>query len=274
MEVLIVYVGQGELAAVRHGGEAVIVDSRWLEERANDIESQLRTFLKNESVVGLVLTGFDNDHADPYGVDYILDNFEPGWIMYPKYYKDTDNATEVFNVIRKYERRREGTRHPLRRISVRLDDLNSRHLKNLSRFFSYELFSPHTEDMDTSNNCSIVLKLSGLGGDGFAYLITGDTENDRWDTITRLFGDGLASDVLSAPHHGSKNAAHPKMALLVSPNTVLISAGVDNQYGHPDPKAVKLYGQVAKHVFQTNIENGVSLHTKRKGDDFLTRLVR
>ena len=61
------------------------------------------------------------------------------------------------------------------------------------------------------------------------------------------------------------------MALLVSPNTVLISAGVDNQYGHPDSKAVKLYGQVAKHVFQTNIENGVSLHTKRKGDDFLTR---
>ena len=52
-----------------------------------------------------MLTGFDNDHADPYGVGYILDNFEPDWIMYPKYYKDTDNATEVFNVIRKYERR-------------------------------------------------------------------------------------------------------------------------------------------------------------------------
>ena len=107
--------------------------------------------------------------------------------------------------------------------------------------------------MDSSNNCSIVLKLAGLDGDGFAYLITGDTENDRWDTITRLFGHGLASDVLSAPHHGSNNAAHPKMALLVSPNTVLISAGVDNQYGHPDSQAVKLYCLVAKHVFQTNV---------------------
>ena len=139
---------------------------------------------------------------------------------------------------------------------------------------NYELFSPHTEDMDNSNNCSIVLKLVGLGGDGFAYLITGDTENERWDTITRLFGDGLKSDVLSAPHHGSKNAAHPKMALLVSPNTVEISAGVDNQYGHPDPQAVKVYNRVAEHVFQTNIENGVSLHTKRQGDDFLTLLAR
>ena len=116
--------------------------------------------------------------------------------------------------------------------------------------------------------------MTGVGGDGFSYLITGDTENERWDTITRLFGKSLASDVLSAPHHGSKNAAHPKMALLVSPDTVLISAGVDNQYGHPDAKAVKLYGKVAEHVFQTNIENGVSLLTKRQDDGFITRCVR
>ena len=274
MEVLTVYVGQGELAAVRHRGEAVIVDSRWFTERADDIERQLRIFLKNQSLVGLVLTGFDNDHTDPFGVDSILEAYQPDWVMYPKYYKDSDNATEVFNVIRKHERRREGTSRPLSKISVRLDSLDSRFLNDLSRFFEYELFSPHIEDMDNSNNCSIVLKLSGIGGDGFSYLITGDTENERWDTITRLFGDGIKSDVLSAPHHGSKNAAHPKMALLVSPNTVLISAGVGNQYGHPDPQAVTLYNQIAAHVFQTNIENGVSLHTKRQGDDFLTRLTR
>ena len=274
MEVLTIYVGQGELAAVRHHGEAVIVDSRWLDDCADDIERQLGTFLKNQSVVGLVLTGFDNDHADPNGVDHILENFEPDWVMYPKYYKDTDNATEVFNVIRKHERRRENTGHTLRKISVRLDDLDTRRLNDLSQFFDYELFSPHTEDMDNSNNCSIVLKLVGLGDDGFAYLITGDTENDRWDSIVEFFGDGLKSDVLSAPHHGSKNAAHPQMALLVSPNTVKISAGVDNQYGNPDSQAVKLYSRIAEHVFQTNIENGVSLLTKRQDDDFLTLLVK
>ena len=154
MEILTVYVGQGELAAVRHRGEAVIVDSRWLDERANDIERQLGVFLKNQSVVGLVLTGFDNDHADPNGVDHILEKFEPDWVMYPKYYKDTDNATAVFNVIHKHELRRKGTSHPLHKVSVRLDDLNSRQLNNLSQNFNYELFSPHTEDMDNSNNAA------------------------------------------------------------------------------------------------------------------------
>ncbi len=274
MEALTVYVGQGELAAVRHRGEAVIVDSRWPADSAEDVERQLHSFLKNQNVVGLALTGFDNDHADPLGVDQVLDAYHPDWIMYPKYYKDTDNATAVFKVIRKHERRREGTGHPLRKVSVRLDDLDSSLMNGLSIFFEYEVFSPHIEDMDNSNNCSLVLKLTGIGGDGFAYLVTGDTENARWETITRLFGDGLKSDVLSAPHHGSKNASHPKMALLVSPNTVLISAGVDNQYGHPDSQALKIYESVAQHVFQTNVEDGVSLYTKRKDDDFETLLVK
>ena len=42
----------------------------------------------------------------------------------------------------------------------------------------------------------------------------------------------------------------------------------------PGRKAVKLYGRVAKHVFQTNIEDGVSLLTKRQGNDFITRCVK
>lgn len=274
METLTVYVGQGELIAIRHQREAVVVDSHWLEEKEDTIKHQLHIFLEEQSVSGLILTGFDSDHADPYGVDFILTIYEPDWIMYPKYYKDTDNAAEVFEVIREHEHRRKGTSHPLDRISVRLDSLDSRFLCGLSHFFQYELFSPHIEDMDNSNNCSIVLKLTGIGGDGYTYLITGDTENARWETITKLFGHALESDVLSAPHHGSKNASHPRMAQLVSPNTVLISAGVNNQYGHPDSQAIRIYQKVSEHVFQTNIEEGVSLYTKRDGNSFLTRLCK
>ena len=271
MEILTVYVGQGDLSVIRHRGEAVIVDSRWLQEREDVIEQQLLVFLKNQLVVGLVLTSFDDDHADPKGVDYILGMYEPHWVMYPEYYKYTDNATEVFEVIRDHKLRRRRS-DPLRIIPVRLDQMNSRFQDGLSNYFNYELFSPQIEDMDSSNNCSIVLKLTGLDGDGFSYLISGDTENSRWDRITSLFGYALKSDVLSAPHHGSKNASHPEMAILVSPNTVLVSAGIDNQYGHPDSQAVKIFQSVAKHVFQTNIENGVSLYTKRNGEDFSTQL--
>ena len=273
MEVLTLYVGQGNFAIVRHGTQAIAVDTRWLVDRSDDIESKVVRFLQQRHLTGIVLTGFDDDHADSVGLDWLLANYTPDWVMYPKYYKDTENAKQVFNVIGKHERRRKGTPKPLERVSVRLDRLESRYLDDLSEEFQLELFSPHIEDMDNSNNCSIVLKVEGIGPGGFSYLVTGDTENPRWDRIVELFGDALDADVLAAPHHGSKNGTHAGMALAVMPNTVLISAGVDNQYGHPDRKAVALYLRVAEHVFQTNVRAGVSWLTKRLGSDFLTRRV-
>ena len=274
MEVLTLYVGQGNFAVVRHGTQAIAVDTRWLSDRSDDIESKVGRFLQRRNLVGVVLTGLDDDHADPVGLDWLLANYTPDWVMYPKYYKDTENAKAVFNVIRKHERRRNATTSPLKRVSVRLDRLESRYLDDLAEDFALELFSPHIDDMDNSNNCSIVLKVEGIGPGGFTYLITGDTENLRWDRIVELFDDALNSDVLAAPHHGSKNAAHAGMALAVMPNTVLISAGVDNQYGHPDRKAVELYLRVAKLVFQTNVRDGISLLTRWDGSDFHTGRVR
>lgn len=273
MEVLTLYVGKGNLTVVRHGRQAIAVDTRWLAERSEDIESKVSRFLQQRDLSGIVLTGFDDDHADPVGLDWLLENYVPGWVMYPKYYKETDNAQQVFNVIRRHERRRKGTARPLERISVRLDRLESRYLDDLTEEFQLELFSPHIEDMDNSNNCSIVLKIEGIGPGGFSYLVTGDTENPRWDRIVELFGNALGADVLAAPHHGSKDAAHPGMILEVSPHTVVISAGVDNQYGHPDRKAVALYLRVAARVFQTNVRNGISLLTNRRGSKLLTRPV-
>lgn len=273
MEVLTLYVGQGNFAVVRHGTQAIAVDSRWLSEQSDAVESKVGRFLQRRYLTGVVLTGLDDDHADPVGLDWLLVNYIPDWVMYPKYYKDTENAKQVFNVIGKHERRRKGGPKPLKRVSVRLDRLESRYLDDLSEEFRLELFSPHIEDMDNSNNCSIVLKVEGIGPGGFSYLVTGDTENPRWDRIVELFDDALDADVLAAPHHGSKNAAHAAMALAVMPNTVLISAGVDNQYGHPDGKAVALYLRVADHVFKTNVRAGISLLTKRLGSDLLTRRV-
>lgn len=275
MEIFTFYVGQGALSVVRHLGEALIVDSflpsspLTLRKR---IIQQLDRVLRGHSVVGLILTGFDCDHACLDGVDLILSQFPPGWIMYPKYYKDSDIATAVFNLKKKHEQRRQSSLRPLVSVSVRVDRLESRVLTGLSDRFSYELFSPHIEDMDCSNNCSIVLKITGVGSTGFSYLVTGDTENGRWDSINKIFGKALRSSVLAAPHHGSKNATNPKTILLIEPNTVLISAGVENQYGHPDSQAVAAYSCVAKHIWKTNVESGASLFTKHNGQDFQTEL--
>ena len=245
---------------MEHRGEVVIIDSFMPEELRSDIVPRLNFFIGRKKVVGLVLTGFDDDHACPRGVDFILSSYRPGWIMYPKYYHCTDNATAVFRVIARHEQFRRNTMHPLKKLSMRLDGMACRFLRKLSACFEFELFSPHVEDMDSSNNCSLVLKLTGLGTGGFSYLITGDTETQRWNTINRLFGAALKSDVMTAPHHGSRNGCSPQTVRLVFPRTVLVSAGVCNRYGHPHPQAVKIY-RIAGNVLSTNSNGGKSLLT-------------
>ncbi len=277
MDVLTLYAGQGDFAVVRHAGEALIVDSHIpdsLEETQQAIEMKLTLMLSKHRVRGLILTGFDADHSCPTGVELILSKFPPDWVMYPTCWKDTDSATEVFRIIDRHVQKRKNTSRSLTRRSVRVDKVDSRILEGLSQNFVCELFSPHIDDMDNSNNSSIVLKVTGIGAGGFTYLITGDTENERWERINELFGSSLGSQVLSAPHHGSINGVNAETLLLVDPNTVLISAGVDNQYGHPDPQAVSAYRRVAKHVYSTNIEGGVSLFTKPAGADIKTDLAR
>ena len=278
MDVFTLYVGQGSLSAIRAGDEAIIVDAHMpdCEEVTHEqIQKSLDTYLSNRKVRGLVLTGLDKDHAHPAGVEYILAKYEPDWIMYPKCYKDSDAASEVFSIIAKDDRRRANTNHPLVRKSVRVDSVESRHLTDLATCFSFELFSPHMDDMDNSNNSSIVLKVTGLDKAGFSYLVTGDTETERWDSINRYFGKSLSSGVMAASHHGSSNGVNPRTLLLVNPHTVLISAGVDNCYGHPDAIAVKAYNAVAKHVFCTNASpEGTCFLTRHTGDGYETWDVR
>jgi beta-lactamase superfamily II metal-dependent hydrolase len=276
MNVFTVNVGQGSLTIVRHNKEAIIVDSR-IPPRADItvvfVKQMFATSLKDHRVKGLILTGFDDDHTDVVGTAIVLQKYRPDWVMYPQYYKDTDEAKRVFWLIDEQEKARRDSPSPLRRIPVRLDRLLSRKLPELSANFDFELFSPHVEDMSCSNNCSIVLKLTGIGPTGFSYLVTGDTEIERWQTIAQFFGSALKSHVLAAAHHGSSNGVHPASLLHIDPHTVLISAGVDNQYGHPDPAAVKVYKRVAKYVYSTNMQGGVSFLTQPGTTEITTTLI-
>ena len=276
MNIITVNVGQGALSIVRHNKEALIVDSRIPpsdDKTVCYVKEMLAVSLKDHRVKGLILTGFDSDHADVTGIGIILLKYRPDWVMYPKYYKESEEAKLVFGLISDQEKIRRSSSNPLSRISVRLDRLEHRQLTGLSSNFEFELFSPHIEDMNCSNNCSIVLKLTGIGNGGFTYLITGDTENGRWEAISRFFGQALKAHVLAAPHHGSKNSVHPESLLHIDPHTVLISAGVDNQYGHPAFEALKVYKRVAKYVYSTNMQNGVSLLTRTGPTEITTTFI-
>jgi competence protein ComEC len=249
MKIYTLNVGQGQFVVVVGDTEAIIVDTSIPLSPAKPIvhvKSALADILKGKNLVGLMITGFDADHFNEVGVKIALHKYRPNWIMYPKYFKDSKVATAGFAVIKEFEKEKEFTKY-----SISLSENDKRHYTKLSDDFSFEVFSPHKEDMDSSNNCSLVCKITEKSSGG-TYLVTGDTENNRWESITKIFGDSIKSDVLDAPHHGSKNGITNDAIKLIKPDTVLISAGVDNSYGHPDAGAITAFKSVTKKIYSTN----------------------
>lgn len=256
MKLFTLDVGQGQLAVLVGVREAVVIDTKFPSSTDTDapfIKGVLSDILGDRKVVGVVLTGLDADHADKRGVSWVVGKYLPHWIMYPCYFQETGNAAEVFATIGDIEKKRRGSQRDLERISVRLDRKDcTRERNDLSDEWKFTLFSPHLDGMNCSNNGSLVVKVESkawLGG--FSYLITGDTENDRWAVINEVFGSDLAADVLAAPHHGSDNAINEDTLALVSPYHVIVSAGRDNPYGHPGAAALALYEASGAEVFST-----------------------
>jgi len=104
----------------------------------------------------------------------------------------------------------------------------------------------------TGNNasCVILLKLFGR-----QVLIVGDIEAKAEtilvDLSEKLGAMSLVSDVLIAPHHGSKTSSSKEFLNHVMPAYVLISAGKNNSYGHPHKNITSTYWRHGSHWYNT-----------------------
>lgn len=80
-----------------------------------------------------------------------------------------------------------------------------------------------------------------------SFMLTGDLPSTYEDYLVSLsHGNGeLESTVLKAGHHGSRYSTDSMWLQAVQPDTVVISAGKDNSYGHPHTETldrIKRYG--------------------------------
>lgn len=267
------HVGQGQFVVIRGDAEAIIVDTFVPLNPSVEIvhvKAALAQILSRSrrKLVGLMISGFDADHFNEIGLQTVLNKYRPRWIMYPRYYKQTANASRCFRHIENFE-----TDTSFRRISACLSGGEPRFYNHLCEDFRLEIFSPHNDDLTSSNNGSLVCRIEERST-GASYLVTGDTEGDRWDSIVYYFGDRLQSDVLAAPHHGSRNGITDEAMRCIDPHTVLISAGVDNQYDHPDEEALELFSSVASAVHSTNDMGGQSLRTCVTNSEIRTTVFR
>ncbi|MDD5470212.1 MAG: ComEC/Rec2 family competence protein [Candidatus Peribacteraceae bacterium] len=106
-----------------------------------------------------------------------------------------------------------------------------------------------------SNETSIVL-LARYGEQ--SILCTGDIETAQ-EADLLASGTDVRSTVLKAPHHGSRTSSSTGFLLAVQPEVALISAGRENQFGHPHFDILERYGHLAIPVRSTAHEGTISL---------------
>ncbi len=102
----------------------------------------------------------------------------------------------------------------------------------------FEVLSPGTEVESRGNNASCVLRIGNASG---AVLLTGDIEARAEARLLRADPDGLAADVLVAPHHGSKTSSTLPFIAQVGARYVLFPVGYRNRWGFPHPTVVERY---------------------------------
>ncbi|MCW4034952.1 MAG: hypothetical protein NWF03_06270, partial [Candidatus Bathyarchaeota archaeon] len=80
------------------------------------------------------------------------------------------------------------------------------------------------------NDNSIVLKLQA---GNTSFLFTGDAEEPAEQSMLVSSVCSLKADLLKVGHHGSYTATSQQFLDIVDPIYAVISAGLDNRYGHP-----------------------------------------
>ena len=88
------------------------------------------------------------------------------------------------------------------------------------------------------NAMSCVLRVAGGGR---SVLLTGDIEREQESALVAAHGEGLRSDILIAPHHGSKTSSSAPFLDAVGPKVAVFQAGYRNRFGHPAEEVLDRY---------------------------------
>ena len=128
----------------------------------------------------------------------------------------------------------------------------------------FHVLSPKKNMFDDNENSLVVYTTLG----GLKWLFTGDIGTQIEKEIIQLFPE-LSIDVLKVAHHGSNTSTDEAFIQHVQPTYALISAGVNNSYGHPTEEVLETLDHENVTVLRTDESGAVQFRfIKNEGTFF------
>lgn len=112
------------------------------------------------------------------------------------------------------------------------------------------ILAPNQDQYDNLNNYSAVIKVTYKNN---SFLFMGDAETLSENEIA---GDASA-DVLKVGHHGSSSSTSQSFLDRVNPQYAVISAGTDNDYGHPTQETLDRLTAIGATIYRTDLDGTV-----------------
>jgi len=237
LKVHFINVGQGDSTFISlPNGESVLIDGG-----TRGSGSTVRSYLNGLNINKIDYVIATHPHEDHIGgLIEVINNFDIGTVYMP----DKVHTTIVFEDL-------------LKAIDAKGKSINT--LEAGDTIISGEHLNLNTVAPSSNvsgsnlNNFSIVNRLVF---NNISFLFTGDIEDQ---VESSLVGSDftLESDVLKVPHHGGNTSSSEALLNRVKPKHAVISAGSNNQYGHPHNDVIYRLNTVGANIYRTDIEGTI-----------------
>lgn len=218
-------VGQGQSIILEYEGKVFVVDCGGdYDEGAANTAAETLLSRGIERIDGLILTHFDADHAG--GTEMLMSRIDVGHLFVPDYEQNQWTAMEnAFSI----------------------------HEQTTLQFGNAVMTLFPGKSGDGGNESSLCVLFQKENCD---ILITGDRS---WKGEMELIGQKVLPDleVLVAGHHGSNNSTCSRLLEVTMPETVIISCGEDNPYGHPGKELLQRLEEAGSEVLRTDLEGTI-----------------